>query len=106
MLLAIIFLSANKALAASQTTQSRTEAPSALNVGNATCPVSGEKIGTMGEAAHYEYQGKIYNLCCPMCAKDFAKDPEQYSKKAEGAAKIQTNQNQSCGCSAKQSCSG
>ncbi len=52
-------------------------------VGNPLCPVSGEKVGEMGEAVKYEYNGKVYNLCCPMCKKDFAKDPEKFSKKAE-----------------------
>ena len=58
-------------------------------VGNPFCPVSGEKIpvpgekGDMGEAIKYEYNGKVYNLCCPMCIKDFKKDPEKFSKKAE-----------------------
>ncbi len=52
-------------------------------VGNMICPVSGEKVGEMGEAVKYEYNGKIYNLCCPMCKKDFDKDPEKFSKKVE-----------------------
>jgi YHS domain-containing protein len=62
------------------------------NVGNKVCPVSGEKIsapgeaGAMGEAIKYEYNGKIYNLCCPMCVKDFKKNPEKYSKVAEDEA--------------------
>ena len=59
-------------------------ADSALEeVGNPACPVSGEKIGEMGEVVKYEYNGKIYNLCCPMCKKDFDLDPEKFSKKAE-----------------------
>lgn len=52
-------------------------------VGNPICPVSGEKVGEMGETVKYEYNGKVYNLCCPMCKKDFDKDPEKFSKKAE-----------------------
>lgn len=55
-------------------------------VGNTICPVSGDKVGQMGEAVKYEYNGKIYNLCCPMCKKDFANDPEKFSKKAEEQA--------------------
>ena len=55
-----------------------------VEVGNKICPVSGEKIdGKMGEAVKYEYKGKIYNLCCSMCLKDFKKDPEKYSKMAD-----------------------
>ena len=56
----------------------------AVEVGNKTCPVSGEKVGgDMGEPFKYEYNGKIYKLCCKACAKDFKKDPEKYSKIAE-----------------------
>ena len=59
------------------------------NVGNKICPISKDKIaapgekGEMGEAVQFVYNGKIYNLCCPMCMKDFKKNPEKYSKIAE-----------------------
>ena len=65
------------------------DTPKAVEVGNKVCPVSGERIpasgekGEMGEAVQYEYNGKIYNLCCPSCRKDFKKDPEKYSKIAD-----------------------
>ena len=64
----------------------------AVEVGNKICPVSGDKIpapgekGEMGETIKYEYNGKIYNLCCTMCVKDFKKNPEKYSKIAEEEA--------------------
>ncbi len=75
----------------------------AIEVGNKICPVSGDKIlapgekGTMGdEPVKYEYNGKIYNLCCPMCIKDFKKNPEKYSKITEDEVakekKMQENQ--------------
>jgi len=51
-----------------------------INVGNKICPVSGEKIGLMGDAVEIEHNGKIYNLCCAMCAKDFKKDPAKHIK--------------------------
>ena len=57
--------------------------PKAVEVGNKICPVSGNKVGEMGEPIKYEYKGKIYNLCCPMCIKDFKNDPEKYSKIAD-----------------------
>ena len=47
----------------------------AVEVGNKICPGQREKVGEMGDIVKYEYNGKIYNLCCPMCKKDFAKDP-------------------------------
>ena len=66
------------------------EAKTLPNVGNKICPVSGDRIpapgekGTMGDKpVKYEYNGKIYNLCCSMCIKDFKKNPEKYSKIAE-----------------------
>lgn len=65
----------------------------AVEVGNKICPVSGDKIpapgekSAMGEVVKYEYNGKIYNLCCEMCVKDFKKNPEKYSKIAEEEVK-------------------
>lgn len=62
----------------------------AVEVGNKICPVSGDKVpapgekGTMGDKpVKVEYKGKIYNLCCPMCVKDFKKNPEKYSAVAQ-----------------------
>lgn len=49
-----------------------------IEVGNSVCPVSGEKVGTMGPVVKYEYKGKIYNLCCEGCVSSFKKDPEKY----------------------------
>lgn len=59
------------------------------NVGNKLCPVSGNTVddGSMGEAVKYVYNGKIYNLCCSMCVKDFKKNPEKYSAVAEKEVK-------------------
>ena len=52
-------------------------------IGNSMCPVSGEKTGTMGKALEVDHGGKIVNLCCMMCKKDFLKDPEKYIAIAE-----------------------
>lgn len=54
----------------------------AEDVGNKICPVTGEKIDEKTKAT-YEYQGKIYNFCCPVCIDEFKKDPEKYIKKIE-----------------------
>ena len=53
------------------------------NVGNAICPVSGELISDVGEGkgVQIEHKGKVYNVCCKFCAKDFRKDPEKFIKK-------------------------
>ena len=63
------------------------EATGPVEVGNKICPVSGEKVGEMGEPGKVEYKGKIYSLCCPMCEKDFLKDPEQFIEKLNAAQK-------------------
>ena len=54
-----------------------------VEVGNKICPVSGEVIAEMGDGKGFqvEHEGKIYNLCCSMCAKDFKKDPEKFIQK-------------------------
>ncbi|MCB9719702.1 MAG: TRASH domain-containing protein [Candidatus Omnitrophica bacterium] len=35
----------------------------------------------MGKAYHVEHEGKVYNLCCKMCAKSFKENPEKYIEK-------------------------
>jgi len=54
-------------------------AAESTNVGNRICPVSGEKINEDTKAT-YEYEGKTYNFCCPMCIEEFKKDPGKYIK--------------------------
>ena len=52
------------------------------NVGNATCPVSGDPVSGKNFVVH---KGKRYGLCCPACKKPFLKNPEQYIAKLEAA---------------------
>ena len=52
------------------------------SVGNKICQVSGDKIDEKTKVT-YEYKGKIYNLCCPICVEEFKKDPEKYIGKIE-----------------------
>jgi len=65
------------------TAEGTTRAP--MQVGNAICPISGELISGVGEGngVQIEHEGKIYNVCCKFCAKDFKKDPEKFSKVIE-----------------------
>ena len=65
----------------------------AVNVGNTICPVSGEKVGQGMEPVTYEYEGKIYNFCCPMCIDEFKKDPQKYIKIVEEELKTETKKN-------------
>ena len=55
---------------------------SIIDVGNAICPVSGEFISDVGagNGVQIEHEGKIYNVCCKFCAKDFKKNPEKFIK--------------------------
>jgi YHS domain-containing protein len=46
----------------------------------ATCPVSGEKLGEMGDALTFTYQNQEVKLCCKSCKKKFDKDPEKFIK--------------------------
>jgi len=60
----------------------QTAAKEAVNVGNKICPVTGDKIDEKTKTT-YEYQGKIYNFCCPVCIDEFKKNPDKYIKKVE-----------------------
>jgi Cu(I)/Ag(I) efflux system membrane fusion protein len=42
------------------------------------CPVSGEKLGSMGKPFVLMHDGREIQLCCKSCRKDFEADPEKY----------------------------
>jgi len=63
----------------------------AVEVGNKICPVSGERIDEKFKAT-YEYEGKIYNFCCPACVEEFKKDPQKYIQKVEEELKAQSQE--------------
>jgi YHS domain-containing protein len=81
----LIALSAAPAVAGAGPDGKDVGAASAVDVGNKICPVTGEKIGSMEheKATKVEYKGKSYNLCCPMCAAEFKKNPAKYVKVVE-----------------------
>jgi YHS domain-containing protein len=54
-----------------------TTTPSAIDLGNTVCPVSGDKVGDCKLTTTYD--GKIYHFCCDDCPKAFAKDPAKYA---------------------------
>lgn len=65
------------------------------NVGNTICPVSGEKVGSGGMTpATYEYEGKVYNFCCPGCIEEFKKDPKKYQAIVEKELKGRCSEEQ------------
>jgi hypothetical protein len=55
-----------------------------------TCVVSGEELGSMGDAFDYVHheQGKpdrLVRLCCESCVKKFKKDPAKYLARIDAA---------------------
>jgi len=50
-----------------------------------TCVVTDEKLGGMGDAYVFVYEGREIKLCCKGCLKDFKKEPAKYIKKIEEA---------------------
>ena len=42
------------------------------------CAVSGEDLGSMGEAYNAVHEGTLVKLCCDHCLPDFKKDPAKY----------------------------
>ena len=79
----------HKVIPAVQSTQETQKTSAPIEIGNTFCPVSGEKVGgEMGEPVKYEHEGKIYNLCCKACVKDFKKDPEKYIKILEDKGEL------------------
>jgi len=50
-----------------------------------TCPVSGDKLGEMGDPYVFVQDGREIKLCCKNCLKDFKKDSAKYIKKIEKA---------------------
>lgn len=52
-----------------------------------TCPVSGEKLGGMGEPVNVLYGTKLIRLCCKSCKKAVDKDGPELVAKIEAARK-------------------
>lgn len=46
-----------------------------------TCVVSGENLGSMGEAIVYDHEGTTVKFCCDKCIPKFKKDPATYLAK-------------------------
>jgi hypothetical protein len=52
-----------------------------------TCVVSGEKLGSMGDAVVFTEGKQEIQLCCSSCRKDFDKDKKANLAKIEAASK-------------------
>jgi len=46
-----------------------------------TCVVSGEELGSMGDAVVHEHEGTTVKFCCKSCIPEFEKDPAKYIAK-------------------------
>jgi len=55
-----------------------------------TCPVSGEQLGSMGDAIVKNYDGREVRFCCSGCIEDFEADKKAYFKQID--AKITADQ--------------
>jgi YHS domain-containing protein len=45
------------------------------------CPVSGEKLGSMGTPYKVTIKGRVVFLCCQGCEEELRKDPDKYLSK-------------------------
>jgi Cu(I)/Ag(I) efflux system membrane fusion protein len=45
------------------------------------CPVSGERLGSMGKPFKVTVKGKTFFLCCDGCQEELNKDPDKYLAK-------------------------
>jgi YHS domain-containing protein len=52
----------------------------------ATCPISGEKLGSMGEPYDYVFAGKLVRFCCGGCVRTFNENPSAALAKVYGAS--------------------
>jgi hypothetical protein len=57
----------------------------------ATCVVSGEKLGGMGDPVVIVRDGVEIHLCCNDCIKEVDKDPKKYVSMVTGAKKSTTS---------------
>ena len=48
------------------------------------CPVSDEKLGSMGDPVVFVHAGQEIKLCCKNCRKDFDAAPAKYLAKLSG----------------------
>ncbi len=53
-------------------------APSSDGYSMTTCPVSGEKLGSMGDPVVMTHEGTSVKLCCDHCTDKFKADPAKY----------------------------
>ncbi|NOY06621.1 MAG: YHS domain-containing protein [Chlorobi bacterium] len=50
-------------------------------------PVCGKKINPNTAYMKATYGGSVYYLCCPLCQKNFEREPEKYVEDGAGSKK-------------------
>jgi hypothetical protein len=50
-------------------------------VKQSVCPVSGERLGSMGKPMKVTVKGQTVFLCCPGCEEDLRKEPDKFLDK-------------------------
>jgi YHS domain-containing protein len=50
-----------------------------------TCPISGKKLGEMGDPVEYVHGTRLVRFCCGNCTKAFEKNPEEAMKAIDTA---------------------
>lgn len=51
-----------------------------------TCPVNGEKLGSMGDPINYVHNNRLVRFCCKGCFGMFAPNPAKFLEKLDRAA--------------------
>lgn len=81
--LLLVSITAFAAPAAPKAKASVKKAPQAISL---VCPVTGEKIASIKDAAGSStYKGKTYYFCCSSCKPAFDKSPAKFIKSASAA---------------------
>ena len=73
-----LLLAGVTAFAAPAAPKAKASAKKATQAASLVCPVTGEKIASIKDAAGSStYKGKTYYFCCPDCKPKFDKDPNK-----------------------------
>ena len=74
----LIFASCGEKKADESTGKANTENSEVKPYPLDTCLVSGEELGSMGDAYVFVHKGQEIKMCCKKCLKKFNADPDKY----------------------------
>ncbi|MDG1891708.1 MAG: hypothetical protein P8L18_10390 [Verrucomicrobiota bacterium] len=69
-----------------QMTEAAISKAQSMNYPLDTCVISGEALGSMGDAVDYVHQDTLIKVCCDHCLPDVKKDPSKYVALVKTAA--------------------